>query len=270
MRPRADREPAFQPPAACYHRHMRARFERGDSAAPRGHALIYFRDALDPSIVRATYVVVAPIEMDFAKYIPPMFAGQLSSMIPAGPAALPLPPIPETVDSVEWLERLAEARDDDLLDGGRVDGSSPQQLMLVTAEIAAEYANLCTERAARRAERPAAEPEPAALPDVDELLLSVASDAEKVGRLAKLAGTLRYAVQVPDQYLADDTASQIDRLGRHLPDSYRVADLLAAARQPGPTGDRLLSLYVERCYKLAAEDYAELERLDREIAAAES
>lgn len=248
---------------------MRARFERGDEAAPRGHALIYFRDTLDPSIVRATYIVVAPIEMDFAKYVPPMFAGQLASLIPAGPAALPLPPIPETVNGVEWLERLAEARDDDLLDGGRIDGASPQQLMLVTAEIAAEYANLWTERATRLAERPTTEPEPAALPDVDELLVSVMSEAEKVGRLTKLAGTLRYAVQVPDQYLADDTANQIERLGRHLPDSYRVSGLLAAAQQPGPIGDRLLALYVERCYKLAAEDYTELERLDREIAAAE-
>ena len=42
--------------------------------------------------------------------------------------------------------------------------------------------------------------------------------------------------------------------------------LLAAARRPDASGSRLLELYVERCYKLAAESYDELERLDRAIA----
>jgi hypothetical protein len=42
--------------------------------------------------------------------------------------------------------------------------------------------------------------------------------------------------------------------------------LLAAARHPDASGGRLLELYVERCYKLAAESYTDLERLDREIA----
>jgi hypothetical protein len=248
---------------------MRASFERGDASAPRGHALVYVRDSYDPAVIRASYLIVAPIEMDFAKYIPPMFAGQLAGMMPSGPAALPLPPIPEPVESLAWLERLAEARDDDLLDGGRVDCSSPQQLMMLMAELAGEYATLWTQRAAQlnRPPEQASAAEPAALPDVEDLLVSVMTDSEKVGRLAKLAGNLRYAVEVSDAYLDGEVSVQIERVGRHLPDSYRVADLLAAARQSGPTGARLLSLHVERCYKLAAGEYADLERLDREIAA---
>jgi hypothetical protein len=245
---------------------MRATFERGDPSTPRGHALVFFRESHDPDRVRASYFVIAPIEMDLAKYIPPMFAAQLSGMVPSGPTALPLPPIPEPVQSLSWLERLAEARDDDLLDGGRMDPANPQQMMITTTELASEYAALWVGRASRLAEEPAPIEAQAQLPDVDELLLSVMSDPEKVGRLAKLAGTLGYAVEVQDHALADETLAEMERVGRQLPPSYRTAELIAAAHHRDPSGAHLLQLYVERCYKLAAEDYHELERLDREIA----
>jgi hypothetical protein len=110
------------------------------------------------------------------------------------------------------------------------------------------------------------ENEPAALPDVDELLLSVMSDAEKVSRLAKLAGTLRYAIEGRDERLEADTVAEMERIGRQLSPSYRAAELPAAARRPDAAGAELLQLYIERCYKLAAERYAELEPLDRRIA----
>jgi hypothetical protein len=206
--------------------------------------------------------------MDFAKYVPPMFAAQLSGLMPSGPAALPLPPIPEPVESLAWLERLAAARHDDLLDGGRLDPANPQQMMLTTTELAAEYATLWTEYARRLADLPAeiSHPEdPVALPDVEDLLLSVMNDAEKVGRIAKLAGTIRYAVEVRDEHLAGDTLAEMQRIGRHLPESYRLTELLVAARREGSSAARLLELYVERCYKLATEQYTDLEQLDREI-----
>ena len=247
---------------------MRATFERGDPSTPRGHALIYFRETGDPDRIRASYVVVAPIEMDLAKYVPPMFASQLAGLMPSGPATIPLPPIPETVESLAWLERLADARADDLLDGGTLDPNNPQQMMVATTEIAGEYAALWTEWAARLV----AEPQPirsqeqAALPDVEDLFLSVMSDAEKVSRLAKLAGTLRFAVEVRDEHLTAETLAQMERIGRQLPDSYRLDDLLAAGRRSDATGARLFQLHIERCYKLAAGEYGELERLDREIA----
>ncbi len=246
---------------------MRATFERGDPAAPRGHALVFFRESSDLDRVRASYLVIAPIEMDLAKYVPPMFAAQLSGFMPSGPTALPLPPVPEPVASLEWLVRLADARDDDLLDGGSVDPDNPQRMMATTTELAAEYAALWSERATHLAEEPLAlERSPTALPEVEDLLLSVMSDQEKVGRLAKLAGTLRYAVEVGDERLAGDTVGEMERVGRQLPSSYRLADLLAAARGPDVSNGRLLELYVERCYKLAAENYSELEQLDRQIA----
>lgn len=248
---------------------MRATFQRGDPSAPRGHALVYFHETLDPDRARASYVVVAPIEMDLAKYVPPMFASQLAGLMPSGPAAIPLPPIPEPVESLAWLERLADARDDDLLDGGALDPTDPQRMMMAATTIAGEYAALWSERAARLAAelRPLEDTQQAALPDVEDILLGVMSDAEKVSRLAKLAGTLRYAVEMGDEHLTADTVGQMERIGRQLPESYRLAELLEAGRRSDAAGARLFALHVERCYKLAAEEYADLERLDREIAA---
>src|SRR5438477_12102804 len=131
---------------------MRATFERGDPAAPRGHALVFFRESSDPDRIRASYLVIAPIEMDLAKYVPPMFAAQLTGFVPSGPMALPLPPVPEPVESLAWLTRPAEARPDDLLDGGNVDPDNPQRMTLLTTELATEYATLWSERAARLTE----------------------------------------------------------------------------------------------------------------------
>ena len=39
-------------------------FRVGDPDRPRGHALLFFRDADDPDTAWATYLVVAPIQMD--------------------------------------------------------------------------------------------------------------------------------------------------------------------------------------------------------------
>ena len=92
------------------------------------------------------------------------------------------------------------------------------------------------------------------------------SDSEKVAKLAKLAGTLRYAVEGNDRLLIDDTRDEMTRIANHLSPNYRTEELLIAAQAPGPDGGTLLSLYVDRCYRLAAEDYGALESLDQEIA----
>ena len=171
--------------------------------------------------------------------------------------------------SLAWLTRLAEARDDDLIDGGQVNANAPQSMLMVTSELAGRYAALWADYAARleRSEPAADSGEPAALPDVDALLMSVLSDTERVARLAKLSGTLRYALEVADHELLDETVAGMERIGSRLPASYRFNALLAAGRQPDPASGQLLQLYVERAYKLAAEEYHEVERLDREILA---
>ena len=247
---------------------MQLSFERGDPTRPRGHALVYFRAADDPSQVLASYVVVPPISMDFSRYIPPMFAAQFGGIIPTGPSAFPLPPFPERVESMAWVEEIVAARGDDLIDGGTVDTSDIQRLLMLMTEVAGEYARLYESRMPGQP-APEAEREPSALPsvDVDELLLSVMTDTEKVEKLAKLTGTVRYAVEGNDGGLLDETVREMERVGRQLGERYRVAELVQAARDPDQQAGRLAELLLQRCFKLAAEEYDTLATLDHEIEA---
>jgi hypothetical protein len=244
---------------------MQLTFERGSAERPRGHALVYFQSSGDPDAVLATYVVVPPISMDLAKYVPPMFASQMSGLIPSGPSVFPLPPLPERVESLAQIRRFAAARDDDVIGGGSIDSDDMQRLLVSVTEIAGEYGRLY---AAYMARLPVEEPETQeALPsvDVDELFLSVMSDMEKVGRIAKLTGTVRYAVEGSDGALLSETVVEIERIGRHLGDQYRVADLVGAAQQPTADAGRLTELLLKRCYKLAAEEYADVQAIEAEI-----
>jgi len=246
-------------------------FRAGDADRPRGHALVFFRDADAADQVWATYLVVAPIKMDLGKYIPAAFASQLAGQLAAsGPAAYPLPPVPEKFEAgLEALERLAELRSDDLLDGGTLRMSDPLYALQPVAEIGSQYAERCV---SYLASLPLASDSPPAMSasssgtvDVDDLLLQVMPDREKVGRLARLAGTLRYAIEGGDTRLVDETVNDMQRVSRHLTEKYRPAELIAAARSTEPRGAQLAELYLERCYRLVDEDYAAMADLDSRI-----
>ncbi|MCS7003231.1 MAG: hypothetical protein NZ518_10325, partial [Dehalococcoidia bacterium] len=62
-------------------------FVRGSADRPRGHAILSF--TVDDRVV-ATYVVVPPIAINLAKYLPPMFAGQVNLAETPEIAAVPL------------------------------------------------------------------------------------------------------------------------------------------------------------------------------------
>jgi hypothetical protein len=243
-------------------------FRAGDPDRPRGHALVFFRDGDDPEQVWATYLVVAPIKMDLGKYIPAAFASQLAGQLSAaGPSAYPLPPVPEKFDGgIAAIERLAELRHDDLLDGGTLRMSDPLYALQPVTDIGTQYAEACARFLdAQPLDAPVASPSMSSS-DVDDLLLQVMPDSEKVGRLARLAGTLRYAVEGGDGRLVDETVGEMQKVGRHLPEKYRPQDLIAAARSSEPRAAQLAELYLERCYRLVEEDYAAMADLDTRIA----
>jgi hypothetical protein len=238
---------------------MAVTFELGDPDRPKGHALLYFRNAENRDEILATYVVVMPIAFNPAKYVPPAFAPRLPPAM-AAVTATALPPIPEVTEGVDAVRRLAEYRGDDLLDGGTID-PDPERLMVATHEISQQYAVRYKQALERLPREPVEEP----VPDEDVLRWMLMDEKERIGELAKLTGQLRYAVEGGDQHLTRTTAAQIRRLGRLLPEKYRIDEFLEAAQRPGQTGRRLAELYVDRCYKLSNEQYEELGRLDREI-----
>jgi hypothetical protein len=246
-------------------------FQMGDPDRPRGHALVFFRDADTPGDVWATYLVVAPIKMDLGKYIPAAFASQLSGQLSAAaPSAYPLPPVPEKFEGgLQALERLAVLRSDDLLDGGTLRMSDPLYALQPVTDIGAQYAEKWSSYLVTAAEAPdALTDEPTRTQsdvDVDELLLQVMPDREKVGRLARLTGTLRYAVDGGDTRLIGETVADMQRVARHLSDKYRPAELIEAARSEEANSAHLAELFLERCYRLVDEDYAALADIDRRI-----
>ncbi|MHB0868757.1 MAG: hypothetical protein ACYC66_01545 [Chloroflexota bacterium] len=244
-------------------------YERGNAQRPRGHALLYFRSWTDPSAVFATYLIVPPIAVEISKYIPPMFADQFQQMGmgAGGISVFPYPPIPEKVESQAYLQRLAEARDDDLVFGGSADTSAPDRLLHASSEAAQQY----FQSYSTHIEALATQPEPETLieesgtVDVNELLYGLMSERDRVAELAKLSGQLRYAVGGADAHLIKDSVAEIQRLAKYLPEKYKVEEILQAAQRPGPEGDRLTQLQLDRAYKLANEDYEGLQELEEEI-----
>jgi hypothetical protein len=244
-------------------------YELGDPDRPRGHALVYFQDLHDPVRLLASYVVIPPITMDFAKYVPPMFAGQFDQFVAQGPTAFPLPPIPEPVEGLEFLRSLAHARNDDLISGGALDLQDVGRTMQLVGELAGEYTMAYT-RYVSDLPRVDASADLEALAsdlDADDILLDVMTETEKVGRLAKLTGTLRYAVEGRDDELQRETALAMRKVARRLPDHYQADELVTAALSTEPHAEKLVSLYVERCYCLAREELESVPSLDARIRA---
>jgi hypothetical protein len=166
------------------------------------------------------------------------------------------------------LEHLAELRGDDLIDGGTLRMSDPLYALQPVTDIGAQYAEGCTAFLASESVTASAQASSGAQPggaDVDDLLLQVMPDREKIGRLARLSGTLRYAIEGGDSRQVDETVAEMERVGRRLSEKYRSAELIAAARSPDPRAARLAELYLERCYRLVDEDYAALAELDTRI-----
>ncbi|GIW06259.1 MAG: hypothetical protein KatS3mg060_1064 [Dehalococcoidia bacterium] len=245
---------------------MSLHFRRGSPDRPRGHAIVYFELAEQPGTIVATYLVLSPIAFDIGKYLPPMFAGGIDPS-QLGGSFVALPPVPERMESLAVLERLADLRDDDLIDGGRIFGGVDRQLQ-AAAEALQAYL-----RAYEASSKPLLDEEqpPAGVSlDVDDVMYELMTDQVRVSELAKLTGKLRYAVETGDKRLLDETVEEARRIGRYLPPSYRIEAFLRAATSSSAHAGTLTALYLERCYKLAAEEYSDVARLEREIRAAEA
>jgi hypothetical protein len=251
---------------------MQLIFERGDDRRPKGHALVYFRESASAGVL-ATYVVIPPIAIDFSKYLPPMFAGQgMAANLAEASSIVPLPPVPETISSVDTLRVLAEQRDDDLIFAGDASAGEIERLLGYTTEAAQLYFHLYQDYARGFPEipNPSSIEEALSGPSAEELTYALMGERERLGELAKLAGALRYALDGSDRQQAEETSARMRALANHLPPKYWADRIVTAAGTAGDTGGRLSRLYLERCYKLLDEDYAAVAKLDDEIAKAAS
>ena len=263
-------------------------FDRGDSQHPRGHALLYFRVDTEPDKVYATYVVTLPVKSDLTKYVPPFLASHLGNMPLSDLSAFAMPPVPEAVNSFEELERLSQLREDDLVYGGSMFSFDLPRMMETATEAVQVYSSLCSEalgmistpaegaaeaigeelrETLEAAAVPETEPEPE--PDdslnVNEVLFSFMSESDKLGELSRLLGRLRFAVDGADQSEADEVGAEITVLARHLPENFKVSDLLNVAKDNSERSSQLAKLYIDRCFRLSAGDAGAATELDAQI-----
>jgi hypothetical protein len=238
-------------------------YERGDSRRPVGHALLYFTTGSSDE-VQATYIVVPPIMIDFAKYVPPLLASSLGSAgLLAQTTFLPVPPAPEPL-SLRELRRIAAVRGDDVLVAGSASAWDPASLMARVAELGDAYATAYRDAIAREPE-PEAEPASSDSGSASALLYSVLSETERLEQLSRQVGRLRYALEGKDSGLAESTRAEMRAIAAYLPDKYRADELIEAASRPDRAGARLAELFIERGYKLQKDDFEAIAPLDREI-----
>ncbi len=265
-------------------------FDNGDSQNPRGHALLYFRVDTEPDIVYATYVVTLPVKSDLTKYVPPFLASHLGNLPLSDLSAFAMPPVPEAVGSFADLERLSLLRGDDLVFGGSMFSFDLPRMMETATEAVQVYSGLCSDALAMTSTpaegaaaaiseelretlqappAPEPEPEPEEEPDdslnVNEVLFSFMSESDKLSELSKLLGRMRFAVDGSDQAAADEVGAEITVLARHLPESFKVGDLLEAAKDNSERSSQLAKLYIDRCFRLSAGEEVAATELDAQI-----
>jgi hypothetical protein len=101
--------------------------------------------------------------------------------------------------------------------------------------------------------------------NVNDVLFSFMSEGDKLSELSRLLGRLRFAVEGADNAAADEAGEEIAALARHLPEEFRVANLLAVARDTSERSSQLAKLYLDRCFRLSAGDTGVAADLEAEI-----
>jgi hypothetical protein len=259
-------------------------FELGDASAPRGHAIVYFHAGAD---ILATYVLILPITMDMGKYLPPLLASQLGGMagdiMGQGMGSFAAPPVPEKVESVDYLDKLARARGDDLIAGGSIILGDIAAAMSETGQVVQEYNALYEQSSGLPTAIPLDDARWTDVPQddmrgidestareggerIEHVLYELMNDRDKLGELSKLVGTMRFATERSDESLVEETDASIAALERLLPERYWAAKVRAAAKDASMNGATLAQLYVERCYRLIDEDFPAVAELEKKIA----
>jgi hypothetical protein len=245
-------------------------YERGEPAQPVGHAFLYFGHRGEPDVL-ATYIVVPPITIDLAKYMPPMFASTFGAAALAAPqtAFLPIPPVPEPMDLSQLLG-MAELRGDDvLLAGPPPAGADPAALLTEVVAIAEAYAESYRANLTPNVHTPAEEAQLAAAGDsaqVRALMYATVSERDRLEALARELGRIRYGVEVGDTETVDAALEEMRAIAGSLPGKFRAHELIDVAARADHASVRLTQLYLDRGYRLCSEAYEELPAIEAEIA----
>lgn len=244
-------------------------FERGSEEKPRGHAFVYFKSSLGE--IWCTYVVMLPISFDVAKYVPPFLMNQMGDLGAKDLSAFAFPPAPEKLESYQYLQSLADARDDDILFGGTYDPNDVTAGMMAVSEAVQEYAGIYGK--VLEIGQPSSEVGELLTEEdlgVSDVLYGLMSDGDKLSELTKLVGKMRFALEGNEISLAREAEIDINLLSKHLPENHRTSKLLQSVKYGGARGERLADLYLQRCFHIQREEYMLLGTVEEEIRTLES
>ncbi len=240
-------------------------FRRGNPDTPVGHAIVYFSDSSDPGKTGATYIMILPISVDVAKYVPPFLSGHLEAMGSSDVSGFAFPPAPEPVEDEGFIERIAELRGDDLIFGGSGNLEDTPDLMSRVGEMVAEYHLAYQESVGKWQEAPN-KTDATSVSEIDEVMYDMMGEADLLGEMSTLVGRLRYASEGRDKATIDESVARLLAIGKRLPDNRKIDRIVAAATDLDDKSADLIRLYVDRAYALLREDYRRVGVLDGQIA----
>ena len=240
-------------------------FVRGKPDTPKGHALAYFTANDNSGQIFATYIIVLPIAMDVGKYLPPMLAAQMGQITADDFSAFAVPPVPEAIENMAYLENLAEMRGEDLLDCGGVDIAQVTDLMQKVNELTKSYADSYAGSLQHLVTSGPNAPSVQSEYGVEEVLYHLLSERDKLGELSKIVTKIRFAAEREDSTTIEEMARTASVLMKYLPESYAVSELLKTAKNPSQKAADLCRLYLERNYMLIDQDFTSIKAVDEAI-----
>ena len=246
-------------------------FERGSHEEPKGHALLYFLSSSDPDELWASYIIVLPITVDISKYVPPFLMSQVKELGPQDLSAFAFPPAPERLGGRDTLDKLAKARNDDVLFGGSINPEDVPTGMMAVNEAMQHYTEIYSNVVGiGQPPEEQKEDEGDGAPGVSEVMYGLMSDGDKLNELTKLVSRLRFGIEGDDSRTVSEAEQDITVLSRHLPANHGVDQLVQAVKSSDEGSAELAALYVQRCFHLVQEDYARLPQIEAKILALET
>lgn len=239
---------------------MSLSFEIGDEYSPRGHAIIYYTSGIKYFMA---YIVIIPISFDFSKFMPPVISAQINIEDMAGFSAFALPPVPEEIpDGYDFIKDLAIIRSDDLIYGGTFNESdfieSAQSVNNQVERYSELYKNSQTSHHTSIAETSEDF-------NVQNVMLSLMSEKDKLGEISKLIGKLQFAIEGKDLDQVQEAEVEINNISSYFPENYKIGAILQLIKDSSLNSGKLIQLYIERCYKLADNDVDGVFLLDQAI-----
>ena len=182
-----------------------------------------------------------------------------------------MPPAPEDNYSLQQLRELANMRSDDLINGGSIFSYDVTRLMELANNTVQEYSSAYSDKEISESDTISIDTQNDLEPaqdtsfDVNTVLFDLMTEKDKLSEVTKLLSKLKFSQDSNDTIMAEETTAELQSISKYLPSNFKISELIRAATNMKPNGLIIASLYLDRCYKIAEEDYESVKKLDEQI-----